>query len=467
MTIDSFEHTGIFCIALLFCLLAVGGCGSGTTASAPPSSLSYPFSAGQASTWTQQFGASSLFVPPVGSVPPPEQTITSIATDPTGNVIGSGYVLGSFNGFKNAPVTAYNFLVKFDATGKQLWLNEFGTGSGDFLLGVATDSSGDIYATGITHGALTGFSNPTQEVESVVYKFDAGGSLLWQRQFNIGGVYTYSSGVTVDPLGQVVVAGVYSATGAPTTSNLFFRKLDGGTGDELWTSEFGTSANDFFNGLTSDAAGDLYATVTTTGPFPGTPTGQTNNYLLKLTGSTGAEVWANTLQGETVPYVLPFALTAKDDYVVVGGSAATKSIAVGFFADPSAECFITKYSSADGSTIWNKTFSSGSGDEITGVAVTQSGNVVATGVTNGVFAPELVQPKDDLLLLELTPDGSNLSATQFGVAPITYGSAPVGPVISTGLNGDVFIAGPVQGSYPAFSNPANDIQMFFMNFVRP
>ena len=47
-------------------------------------------------------------------------------------------------------------LVKYNSTGTKQWTKQLGTSSDDQGLGVTTDSSGNIYVTGLTDGRLDG-----------------------------------------------------------------------------------------------------------------------------------------------------------------------------------------------------------------------------------------------------------------------------------------------------------------------
>ena len=47
-------------------------------------------------------------------------------------------------------------LVKYNSIGTKQWTKQLGTSVGDQGLGVTTDSSGNIYVTGLTDGRLDG-----------------------------------------------------------------------------------------------------------------------------------------------------------------------------------------------------------------------------------------------------------------------------------------------------------------------
>ena len=275
----------------------------------------------------------------------------------------------------------------------------------------------------------------------------------------------------MDPSGAVLIGGVYTESQNTSSQDLFFRKLDGSSGFTLWTTTFGTHASNFFNGLTSDANGGVYATGSTTGSFPGTPGASSqssvanDSFVLKLNGATGAKTWVSQIEQSAGSNIGPFSIAVDPSgNPVVAGAVSTEGISVGFGADANASGFVAKYSTVDGSPIWNKTFSTGKGDQLTGVAVATSGDVFVVGFTNGVFASGFSQPTEDIVLLELGTDGSNVSARQFGTGPLISGSITSEPQVTVGASGEVIVGAGTQGAYPGFANPDNMTQMFLMSF---
>ena len=96
-------------------------------------------------TWagTQQLGTSS------------HDYAYGVATDSLGNIYVTGYTFGGLDG----NISAGNrdlFLVKYNSFGTKQWTKQLGTSSSDYAYGVATDSSGNVYVTGMTPGGLDG-----------------------------------------------------------------------------------------------------------------------------------------------------------------------------------------------------------------------------------------------------------------------------------------------------------------------
>jgi hypothetical protein len=84
------------------------------------------------------------------------------------------------------------------------WIRQFGTSDWDSAGGVAVDTSG-VYVTGGTDGALPGQTS-SGDYDAFVRKYDGSGNELWTRQF--GSSYVdRARGVAVDGSGNAYVAG--------------------------------------------------------------------------------------------------------------------------------------------------------------------------------------------------------------------------------------------------------------------
>ena len=78
-----------------------------------------------------------------------------VATDLSGNVYVAGGTNGGLDGNTNAGNTDL-FVVKYSSSGTKQWTKQLGSSSRDSANGVATDSSGNVYVTGMTKGGLDG-----------------------------------------------------------------------------------------------------------------------------------------------------------------------------------------------------------------------------------------------------------------------------------------------------------------------
>ena len=133
-----------------------------------------------------------------------DDTGVATAFDSAGNAYLAGYTAGSFSGFDNTG--GYDlFVARYDASGNQTLLKQWGTGVGDIAQGIQVDVSGNIYITGNTSGTLGGQTNHGG-TDAFLTKLDSSGNVLWTRL--MGGTGTdFSLGLALDAAGHVWIGG--------------------------------------------------------------------------------------------------------------------------------------------------------------------------------------------------------------------------------------------------------------------
>ncbi len=194
---------------------------------------------------------------------------------------GSAFVTG-FANFFNYPTTmgAFDttlnglgdvFVTKLNATGSLLIYSTFiGGSSFDAGYGIAVDSSGNAFVTGVTifsidypttAGAFDATHNGSQDV--FVTKLDAAGSSLLYSTFIGGSSRDEGYGIAVDSSGNAFVTGAaYSGiTAYPTTAGAFDTTYNGGSAD-VFVTKLGISTNtpSGTNVLVQAPAGDANVT---------------------------------------------------------------------------------------------------------------------------------------------------------------------------------------------------------------
>mgnify|MGYP001487388290 CR=1 FL=1 len=111
--------------------------------------------------WTRLIGTST------------EDWAYGVAIDNSSNIYVTGNTSGDLEGTNagNGDV----FLEKYNSSGTKQWTQQLGTSSSDIAKGVATDSSGNVYVTGVTSGGLDG-NTSAGDTDLFVVKYDSDGN---------------------------------------------------------------------------------------------------------------------------------------------------------------------------------------------------------------------------------------------------------------------------------------------------
>ncbi|GAB3829980.1 SBBP repeat-containing protein [Hymenobacter jeollabukensis] len=213
------------------------------------------------------------------------QAVGSAHDDVRGLVLdaaGNAYLVGSSvsNTLSFGSVSLSNtnpgsngFVTKIDPAGTWLWARQVGANVAD----VALDAAGNLYVAGsffggpLTLGSSTLANRGSSDV--FVAKLDASGNALWARSAG-GAAYDVAQRLVLAPNGTPCLMGSFASTAASfgassLTANgindMFLSQLDA-QGNWLWTAQAGGAGNDFGQGLSVDASGNLYLSGYFDGP---------------------------------------------------------------------------------------------------------------------------------------------------------------------------------------------------------
>lgn len=347
---------------------------------------------------------------------------------------GNAYVTG-FTQAPNFPVTggAFQaamgvanpsvFVTKFNATGTGLLYSTYLGGNtpspyGDEAYGIAVDASGDAYVTGytfdvdfpVTPGALQTHNNTHSDMypNAFVTKLNPTGTALVYSTYLGGKVQDYANGIAVDSLGNAYVTGQSFSSDFPVTSgafqiankgiNAFVAKINP-TGTALvYSTLIGGSGNDSGQGIAVDSSDNAY-----------------------VVGST-----------------------ASADFPVTSGAFQTVNKAA---AEKSTTAFVASLNPA-GTALRYSTFLGGTAGEYGfAIAVDESGDAYATGltgstdfpVTPGAFQAQLKHNGNgNAFISKLNPTGTALMYSTYlgGSGPLDAGRG-----IAVDSRGNAFISG--------------------------
>lgn len=149
----------------------------------------------------------------------------SIAIDASGDIYSSGTFGGSADldpGAASFSLTSNGsndiYISKISAAGNFIWAKGFGGTTADYVYGITTDPSGNVYTTGYFQGTVdfdpgvgTNSITTNGNYDIFISKLNGSGNYIWA--INVGGTqrdYAYS--LTVDPSGNVYTTGWFEAT---------------------------------------------------------------------------------------------------------------------------------------------------------------------------------------------------------------------------------------------------------------
>jgi hypothetical protein len=135
----------------------------------------------------------------------PSDKSSSIAIDAAGNLYITGFTSGSLGAPHQGVGSSWDaFLIKFDGTGKQQWIRQFGTGGNDGSYGVGVDGSGHVFVSGYV--CRTIYGGDADHPDVFLASFDDAGNLLWSRQLGAWGD-DFATGLATTSSGDLYIDG--------------------------------------------------------------------------------------------------------------------------------------------------------------------------------------------------------------------------------------------------------------------
>jgi hypothetical protein len=309
--------------------------------------------------------------------------------------------------------------------------------------GLAVDSAGASVVVGYLQwrtdfggGALTSAGSG----DIYLAKYAANGSHVWSKRFG-GAEDDRPKGVAVDSSGNVFITGLFRGsvdfgggvrTAPAFTANVFLAKYSA-SGDHLWSLRLGTGPSEGMS-VAVDGGGNviLAGNFYTTSDFGGgamTTAGGSDIVLAKYS-SSGGHLWSKRIGGASDDSALSVAAdTTTGEIVMTGYFAGGVNFGGGTLTSAGAtDIFVAKYSSAGGH-VWSHRWGGASDDKGYGIALDRLGNVAVTGVfTGNVYfggATLANSGGGDIFLVKYSVDGTHIWSRGFGttttVVDIGYG----------------------------------------------
>ena len=336
---------------------------------------------------------------------------SDITVDAGGNV----YITGAFNGTVDfdpgpgttnltsvvrlggvVPVSTSDiFVLKLDVNGNLAWVKSMGGTGWDYSSGIAVDTNGNVYNTGVFVGTVDFF----------VQKLDVNGDLVWVKSLGVGGQRT-GNAIAIDASGNTYIIGSFSGTVdfdpgvgiANLTSagnrDAFVQKLDV-NGNLVWVKRTGGGGSEQGQTIAVDGSSNVYAIGSFEGtvdfdPGPGTTnltsTGFGSMYVQKL-DMNGDLVWAKGIGVDVSGTEIDIVVDASGNVYATGTFFGTVDFDPGpgttnLTSAGAIDVFVQKMG-VNGDLAWAQSMGESGHDKGVGIAVDASGNVYTTGVFNG------------------------------------------------------------------------------------
>ncbi len=373
-------------------------------------------------------GTALIYSTYLGGINGSNQGGYGIAVDSLGNAYVTGITTESdFPTTPGAFQTTYGggsvsgFVTKLSPNGAGLVYSTYLGGSGsDEGAGIAIDSSGNTYVTGVT----TSSNFPTTpgafqttlagSTNAFITKLNATGTALIYSTY-LGGsnsVTNQGIGIAVDSSGNAYVEGDTQSTDFPTTAGAFQTTYGGGrvdvfvtklnaTGTALaYSTYLGGNAEDGAGGIAVDSSGNAYVTgashggnfPTTAGAFDTTYTGSDYTTFVTKLNSTGTALVYSTYLGGEKDSGADIAVDSSSNAYVAGPAYSsdfptTPGAFQTTYGGGAADAFVTKLNATATALIYS-TYLGGSAQEGgSSIALDSSGNAYVTGLTQSSDFP--------------------------------------------------------------------------------
>jgi hypothetical protein len=334
--------------------------------------------------WSQRFGDSSLYG---------LQYATAVATDESGNIVVTGYYSGTVNfGGGNLNGGSYRdvFVVKFNSAGVHQWSQRFGAWldtNSAYGTSVAIDPSGNVIVAGEFEGDIDIASTTLTSnggLDLFVAKLDAAGAYQWSQRFGDAS-NQWVPLVATDGAGNIAVTGHFGGTvdfgGGNLTSagsnDIYLAKFSP-AGVHQWSQRFGDAADQRGQYVATDGSGNVIITGWGGGTIDFGGGGLVGGvYFLAKFNSAGVHQWSQKF-GTGLVTSSCVDTDADGNVIFAGHISGTIDFGGGLLTTVAADALLAKFNPA-GEHVWSQCFGDSLYQSARSVATDGSGNAVVTG----------------------------------------------------------------------------------------
>ena len=331
-------------------------------------------------------------------------------------------------------------LIKYNSSGTKQWTKHYGEDG----KGVTTDSSGNIYVTSYTD---------SDKSDIILIKYNSSGTKQWTKKMGASsGTYgDYGFGVTPDSSGNIYVSGhTYRGDfdgkkdNSPTfrtETDLFLVKYNS-SGTKQWTKQLKTPASDRCGAVTTDSSGNIYMTGHTLGGLNGYLIGGSDLFLIKF-NSSGKRQWTKQLGTSDNDQGRGVTTDSSDNIYVSGNTWGGLG---GKKHEGKSDIFLIKFNSS-GTKKWIRQFGTSKIDWEYGVTTDSSDNIYVTGYTEGGLDGNTSSGGKDIFLFKYNSKGTKKWTKQLGTSDNDSGES-----VTTDSSDNIYVTGWTQGGLDGNTN---------------
>lgn len=235
----------------------------------------------QRGAWTVQFGT------------PASDSAKGLVVDANGDLSLVGTTDGALGASGNHGMTDTFVRMISGVDGSELWTVQFGTSEDDFAGDIAIDAEGNLLVCGETFGDLGGAGNFGASDVFVRKLSSRDGTAMWTRQVGSPDEDDCRD-LTVAEDGYIYITGATSGAWKdvddPGLNDAYVHKLSSADGSEVWTHQLGSPNVDLGTALTMSSEGNIFVA----GHMwdLGTGAEEMDTFVRELSSATGQEIWS-------------------------------------------------------------------------------------------------------------------------------------------------------------------------------
>jgi len=278
-------------------------------------------------------------------------------------------------------------------------LMTFGDIDDDRGQGVAVDGAGNVIVTGYFGGTADlggGLTVSSGDLDAFLIKQSPEGTPIWERA--LGDWWTGGISVDANEAGEIAVAGFFWDDMAIGTSVLlaqneltgFIAKFSA-DGRPVWARALGGASPAWAQTIRIDSSGDIIVA----GNFEGTAdfgagevtsSGATDIFLAKYASADGTLLWARAFGSTGEDSAWDIDLTETGAPILVGDIGGNTDFGCAtHYRSGGQDAYVARFDAGDGSCTWSFPLASGENDSAHAVAVDMAGDIVVTGIFEGLL----------------------------------------------------------------------------------